>query len=114
MNLPNINDPAWGWKDDNGLSAQGVLPKWEITIRCGWIEIDFYPTEKACTIASITLPAPEDNEQAKLIAEQSAQWLQDKLYVVAYHSKEVANKISRSDKIYAIAMARSDKIVKGI
>ena len=94
MNLPNLNDPAWGWEDNNGLSATGVLPQWEITIRCGWIDINFYPTKKACTTASIMLPAPEDATLAKQIAEQSAQWLQDKLYATSYLSKEVDDIIS--------------------
>ena len=72
IKLPNLNDPAWGWKDENGLTATGVLPHWEITIRCGWIEIDFYPTKRACVIGSIMIPAPEDNEQAKQMAEEAA------------------------------------------
>lgn len=94
IKLPNLNDPAWGWKDENGLTATGVLPHWNITIRCGWIEIFFYPTDHSCVIASFCFPAPEDNKQAKQIAEESVHWIKDKLYTVALLSKEVALRLN--------------------
>lgn len=89
MKLPNINDSAWGWKDNNGLCADGVMPLWEITIRWGWIEIDFYPTKRSTLTGSITLPAPEDSELARQLAEQSALWLEEKLFNTGYYPKNI-------------------------
>jgi hypothetical protein len=84
INLPNINDPAWGWIDDNGLTAKGIEPFWEVTIRCGWIKINFYPTARTCTLGSIEFPAPDDKREAKLMAEDAAIWLQTELKCVGY------------------------------
>lgn len=94
MKLPNIGSSDWEWEDDNGLYPKGISDRWEISIRCGWIEIAFL-TEDNLGFAALDLPAPKDDEKAKRIAEECAIFLQDKLHALAFDNPHIAKHIPR-------------------
>lgn len=55
----------------------------------------FYPTSKASAIASLNLPAPDNDEDAKRVAEECAIYLQDKVYAIADENPSTAKQIPR-------------------
>ena len=96
MRLPNVGSSDWKWENDNGWVATGVEPKWEITIRWDWIEIAFYPTPQASVIASLALPSPDNDEDAKRVAEECAIFLHDKVCAIAYENPSIAKQVPYS------------------